>query len=167
MLGESLRNKKGQLLVEAIISISILIVGLLGIFVVISQSLGLYRIAYEQYIASNLAAEGIEVVKNMIDSNSIDGTVPWNQGLATDGDYGVQYDSRALDGTITNKNILYNENTGLYNYDTGTPTNFKRVITTKNISVDEIQVNSVVSWKSRGGFDYVVNLEDRFFNWKP
>lgn len=160
------KKKSGQLLVEAMIAISVMVVGLLGMFSLMSQSLGLYRVAYENYIAANLAAEGIEIVKNMIDANIILGGIPWNQGLASDGNFGVQYDSRSLDATLQNKNLLYDTSTGLYNYTSGTATNFKRVVTIKNVSIDEIQVNSTVTWKSRGALSLDVNLEDHFFNWR-
>ncbi|MBI2506531.1 MAG: hypothetical protein HYW00_00070, partial [Candidatus Colwellbacteria bacterium] len=43
------------------IAMSVMSVGLLSVFAVLSQSLGLNRVVAEQYIASNLAAEGIEV----------------------------------------------------------------------------------------------------------
>lgn len=157
---------RGQLLIEAMIAISVMVVGLLGIFSLISQSLGLYRVAYEEYIAVNLAAEGVEVVKSMIDANIILGGVPWNQGLASDGDFGVQYDSQSLDLTLQSKNLLYDASTGLYNYTQGTPTNFRRVVTVKNVSPDEIQVNSTVTWKSKGALSLSINLEDHFFNWR-
>lgn len=167
------RNRRGQILIESIISITVLVVGLLGIFSVISQSLGLYRVGYEQYVAANLAGEGIEVVKNMIDSNIIDGTVAWNKNLANNGNFSVDYQSRLLSSNF-NSNLLYDSATGLYSY-TSTPTSspsiFKRRIHITNIasgsgSVNEIRVNSVVTWKTRGGKDSTIDLEDRFFNWR-
>lgn len=159
-------SKRGQLLVEAMIAISVMIIGLLGAFSLMSQSLGLYRVAYEEYVAVNLAAEGVEVVKSFIDANAITVGGPWNEGLAKDGDFGAQYNSSSLESSFANKNLLFDQPTGTYNYATGAPTNFKRTITIKNISSDEIQVNSVVSWKSRGGFDSKINVEDHFFNWR-
>src|SRR3989344_5158058 len=146
-------GRQGQLLVEAIIAISVMVIGLLGIFSLMSQSLGLYRIAYEEYVAANLAAEGVEVVKSLIDTNIITGGIPWNQGLASDGNFGIQYNSTTLDPTLTNKNLLYDEAAGLYNYTVGTATGFKRTVAIKNVSADEIQVDSTVAWKSRGGID--------------
>lgn len=160
------QGRQGQLLVEAMVAISVMVIGLLGIFSLISQSLGLYRVAYEEYIGANLAAEGIEVVKSILDSNVIRGSGPWNEGLASDGDFALQYDSQSLDATSVNKSLLYEPVSGVYNYASGTPTNFKRVITIRNVSSDEIQVNSKVSWKSRGGLDLSLNLEDHFFNWR-
>lgn len=168
MRAEFQQNNKtrGQLLIESMIAISVMVVGLLGIFSLISQSLGLYRVAYEEYVAANLAAEGVEVVKNMIDTNIIVGGIPWNQGLASDGDFGVQYDSRSLDPTLQSKALLYDASAGLYNYMSGTSTNFRRVVTVKNVSSDEIQVNSTVTWKSKGAVTLNINLEDHFFNWR-
>jgi hypothetical protein len=158
-------NKKGQMLIEAMIALSIMLISLLGIFYLISQSLGLYRVAYESYVAANLAAEGIEVVKNIVDTNVLAGRA-WNQGLARDGRYGVQYDSLSLDTDSADRQLLYDSASGLYGYRQGGPTNFKRVIVIKNISPDEIQVNSIVSWKNRGGLSLDINLEDHFFNWR-
>lgn len=159
-------NKSGQLLLEAMIAISVMVIGLLGIFSLMSQSLGLYRIVYEGYVAANLAAEGVEVVKNLIDTNVMTGGVPWNRGLARDGNFGIQYNSAALDPTLANKNLLYDEVTGTYNYTIGTATGFKRTVRITNISSDQIQVNSIVEWKGRGGVDLDINLEDHFYNWR-
>src|SRR3989338_1452758 len=159
-------GRQGQLLVEAIIAISVMVIGLLGIFSLMSQSLGLYRIAYEEYVAANLAAEGVEVVKSLIDTNIITGGIPWNFILAAPGDFGLQYDTTILDRALADKNLLYDEATGIYNYTTGTATGFKRTVTITNVSVDEIQVNSTVAWKGRGGIDLSVTLEDHFFNWR-
>lgn len=161
-------RSSGQLLVEAMIAISVTIVGLLGIFSLLSRSLGLYKTVADQYVAANLAAEGIEVVKNILDSNAISGSA-WNKGLAASQKFafGVQYNSEAIDQSLSEKNLRFDSTSQLYNYETGTPTNFKRVITIENISPDEIQVNSEVIWKTRGGLaDSKIDLEDHFFNWR-
>jgi len=55
-----MRRNNGQLIIEMIVAVSLLMIGLLGIFAVLSQSLGLNRVAANQYIAAHLAAEGIE-----------------------------------------------------------------------------------------------------------
>jgi len=153
--------------VEAMIAISVMVIGLLGIFSLTSQSLGLYRVAYEQYVAVNLAAEGIEVVKNMIDTNIISG-VAWNEGLAKKGSFEVQYDSRKLIDPPSNKPLNFDPATGIYSYTSnGSVTNFKReIVIESKLSDNEIQVNSIVTWKGRGGIDFDINLEDHFFNWR-
>ena len=82
------RLSDGQVLVELMVAISVMVIGLLGIFTLLSQSLGLNRVAADQYIAANLAAEGVEVAKNILDHNVIERN-PWNEGLERDGEFGL------------------------------------------------------------------------------
>ena len=165
--GHRQSKNRGQLIVESMIAITILIIGILGVLSLLSQSLGFYRVAYEEHVAVNLAAEGIEVVKNIIDTNIVNGD-RWNKGLAVAKDsFQVQYDSSNLD-PVSNKPLNFDPATGIYSYDTlGFATNFKREIIIENkLSDDEIQVNSIVTWKSRGGAGLSINLEDHFYNWR-
>lgn len=162
-------NKKGgQVLVELMVAVSVMVIGLLGIFTLLSQTLGLNRVAADQYIAANLAAEGVEVVKNILDHNVIERN-PWNEGLEQDGDFGVEYSSVVLDANLADENLKFDKDSGRYNYTSGDDTNFTRVITINNLSeneVNEIQVNSRVEWRSRGGTSFNINLEDHFYNWR-
>lgn len=163
-----LRGVKGQTLVELMIAMSVMSIGFLAVFAVLSQTLGMNKIVANQYIAAHLATEGIEVVKNISDSNVVRGDV-WNASLSSD-KFGVQYDSETLDEV--NKNwanrkltLNFNPDTGIYSYGAGKPTNFVRTITINNISPNEIQVNSEVKWRDKGGVELSINLEDRLFNW--
>ena len=159
----------GQTLVELMIAMSVMSIGFLAVFAVLSQTLGMNKIVVNQYIAANLAAEGIEIVKNISDSNVVRGDV-WNAGLSKNGKFGVQYNTGTLDEVNedwANRKLPlnFNSDTGIYSYDTGMPTNFVRTITINNISPNEIQVNSEVRWRDRGGVELNINLEDHLFNW--
>ena len=158
----------GQTLVELMIAMSVMSIGFLAVFAVLSQTLGMNKIVVTQYIAANLAAEGIEIVKNISDSNVVRGGV-WNDSLSSD-KFGVQYDTGTLgamnkDWANRKLPLNFNPDTGIYSYDTGMPTNFVRTITINNISPNEIQVNSEVRWRDRGGVELNINLEDHLFNW--
>ena len=160
----------GQLLIEMMVAMSVLIIGLLGVFAVLSQSFGLNRVATNQYIAANLAAEGIEVTKNILDANVIANTA-WNSGFvfADSGNFGVQYDTKSLDATAESnatKKLRLDSSTGVYNYDTGSETNFIRTINVENISPDEIKIVSKVKWIDRGGLPLEIGVEDHFLNWR-
>jgi len=153
--------------VELMIAMSVMSIGFLGVFAVLSQSLGLNRVVANQYIAANLAAEGIEVVKNITDSNVARGDA-WNLGLRS-GDFGAQYDSEAKDLNEAWARIPLNFDsaTGRYRYDAKTPTKFQRTVSINNIpGGNEMQVKSVVMWSDRGGTLFEIKLEDRFFNWR-
>lgn len=156
-------QERGQLLIEAGVAISILVIGLLGILSLLSRSLSLNNVVSSRYIASNLAVEGIEVVKNLIDANVIQFN-PWNENINT-GSYEVAFDSLSLNSN-QDRFLLFDPTGNNYNYQTGQPTAFKRIIQITNIGSDEIRVNSAVNWRIRGG-SYSINLEDHFFDWRP
>ncbi len=160
-------NNRGQLLVEAIVAISIIIIGTMGVLGFLYRSLSLNRVISDEFTGTYLAAEGIEIAKNILDSNRNRG-LEWNSGFAS-GAYEADYQSLSLE-VNQNRNIRFDSSAGLYDYENGTPISFTRtiVVATPNPSdANELQVNSIVKWKTRGGGNFEVNLEDHFFNWQP
>lgn len=179
----SLSSKKnGYLMVELMIAITIATIGVLSIAGFISRTLSVNRVISDQFTANYLAMEGVEIVKNIIDANVIEcldiGT-PWNkQGFSgVTQCYEVDYQTLRIKGAppkATNTNclpvgslnpLLFDSANGTYNYDSGAPTRFFRTVQINPVSKDEIQVNSIVKWTTRGGGSHSVNLEDHFFNW--
>lgn len=162
-----LQHNNGYLLVEAMIAISLLTVGFSAVFGLVSNSISLNRVVSDQFTASYLAMEGIEIVKNLIDSNYLKSN-PWNQGFI-DGSYEVDYKSANLgdnfEGSYSTKRLQLDSD-NFYGYQVGDPTIFERTVFIKFNSPNEMKVNSVVKWTGRGGGDFVVNLEDHFFNWR-
>lgn len=154
--------ERGSILLESIIAITVLTVGLLGVFSLLSRSLSLNRVIADRYVAMNLAAEGIELIKNSIDTNIIKG-LPWNGGLAT-GEYEIAYNS-SLQPT-NHRTLNYDESSGLYGYSGNIETRFIREVRIVRKSAFELQVNAIVRWTSRSGGVFDVNLEDHFFNWQ-
>ncbi len=177
MLGKSVGSKefggeRGQLLIEAMIAVGVTTVGLLGVFSLLSQSMGLNKVAADQYVGAYLAAEGIEVVKNIIDTNAYQGGAAWNTGVS-DGTYAVQYDTKGpLSSSAVDVPLKFDPVTSTYNYNVGTDTNFKRAIKITSLRFDsfgrpsELEVDSTVTWNSRGGTQYKINLEDHFMSWR-
>ncbi|MDP2695675.1 MAG: hypothetical protein Q8O87_00275 [bacterium] len=175
MLGKFLHNNRGELIIEAIIAISIIVVGLLSVVTLLSSSQSLNRVLSDRYIATYLASEGIEVVKNLIDTNYISGK-PWNDRLATGNNYLVSFQSPGLLASLPEsyRTVNYGDwsNTipdgayGLGFYVGGSGTNFKRVINISYPTTNEMRVNSIVNWTSRGGGEFEINLEDHFYDWR-
>lgn len=155
-------GNRGQTLVESLVAISILTTGFLGILTLLARSLSLNRVISDNYTATYLAAEGIEIVKNIILNNRIQ-NIPWNSGLST-GVYEVMYDDAALEDN-QNRNLLFDTSEHLYGYTRGQPTNFRRKIEIEEINANELKVKSIVLWTTRGGGSFSVELEDRFFRW--
>jgi type II secretory pathway pseudopilin PulG len=163
MQGKSRKNR-GYVLIEAIVAITIAVVGLLGIFSLLSRSLSLNRVVADRFVASYLAAEGIEIVKNLIDNNILKG-VPWNEGLSS-GTYEADYADTGLIPD-TGRFINVNPDTGAYGYAELTPTLMKRTIAIRNSADgEEIAVGSRVNWVTRGGGKFDINLEEHLFHWR-
>jgi len=156
-------QNQGIILVEAMIAISVLITGILGIFTLMSRSLSLNRVIMDQETAVNLAAEGIELVKNKLDGNILQ-KLPWNSGI-NNGDYEIDFDKEEL-MPYDNRKFSYDASNGQYAYGAGVPTKFARIIKIEMLGTDEMKVNSLVTWITRGSGNFSINLEDRFFNWR-
>jgi len=165
--------RKGYLLIESMVAITVIVVGLLGIFALLSKSLSLNRVINDRYVASYLAAEGVEIVKNLIDNNVLSGD-SWNKNLR-DGNYQFDYSASILPsdcGDICNKVFYWDASQKAYSLaPAGQRTNFIRKVSLKLIAdksglVQSIQVNSVVDWVTRGGANFSINLEDHFYNYR-
>ena len=163
------------MLVETMVALSVITIGLLGIFALLSTSMGLNRFVSEKHVATYLAAEGIELVKNLIDTNYIarkgGQLISWNEGLSQAGSYEIDYMSTSLAPVSGgNLNLLYYSD-GLYGYDQSggaEQTKYKREIIIDPSIADQIKVNSIVVWEGRGLAEArMVNLEDKFFDWRP
>jgi len=154
-------RKRGQTLIETLVAVSVLTAGFLGIVTLLSRSLGLNRVVSDNYAASYLAAEGVEVTKNILDTNAIKGNWP---GISS-GYFEVTYDSSSL-SPYTGKKLEFDSDRNLFAYFGGVETAFTRRITIDISNQDEVKVNSEVNWITRGGGALKINVEDHFFNWK-
>lgn len=148
---------------------TVIAVAILGIFTLSSRSVSLNRVVSDQYIGTYLAAEGIEVVKNIVDSNVVWQCDTWTEGLpATGKDYTVNWDSESLT-EVQNSPEPLRFNDGLYEQgNQGELTRFRRVIRLENgTNANSFHVISTVEWEGRGGAEFEVVLEDVFYNWRP
>ena len=165
-----IRNKfnkyAGQIMVEALVAISIILVGILGVFTLTSSSISINRTAADRYVAINLAKEGVELVKSLLDRNIID-ELPWNNlpGFIMDGDYKIDYDDDALSEWSPSSFLFFSKDSGGYRYQElgDVETNFNRKIAIDNIDDRHIKVTSTVYWKSKN-IDYEFSVVDYFYD---
>ena len=155
-------RRSGQSVAEAIVALGVLVVGLLGILALLSRSLGLSRFISNNYVATYLAGEGVEIVKNLIDANVMNLRL-WNQNLSA-GNYEATHNSQVLESS-RGRTLFYDDASKLYKYSGSSQTGFKREIRLTTPSPDEIQVNVIVRWTTKGA-QSSVNLEDHFYNWR-
>ncbi len=158
-----MNKQKGYFLVESMVAMTLLVIGFLGILALLSNSIALNRVVSDQFIANYLAMEGVEIVKNIINSNAIQGK-PWNENI-NNGSFEVDYASSQVESD-QKRRLLFDSTNGRYGYQSGTQTAFTRTIDIEFIGSDEVRVNSLVKWSGRGG-SFEINLENHFFNWRP
>lgn len=157
----------GFTLLETAIAIAILVAAIIGPMALSSQSIRSASVARNNIISSNLAQEGIELVKNIRLNNRIEDK-PWMQGLnACKNVNGCFIDALDLDVRPCAGNcrfLRFNNSLKLYNYDSGTDSIFRRVITISDINSDEIKVRSSVRWSDKfGNHDFA--LSTSMFDW--
>ena len=84
-----------------------------------------------------------------------------------DGTYRVQWDSQVLIALDGNPNLKKDAATGIYSYDLGNDTIFKRTIEINTVVAGvEKKVVTNVTWVERGGAAKSVSAESHLFNWK-
>ena len=184
------QSRRGQTLVEALVALSILTVGFVGIVTLLTKSFQLNRTVANDTQSTYLAAEGIELTKNMIDHDVYAG---FSQSPGDDffgkcffnGTPRLVY-FNGLDYTTTDCNnvsfsppapgadqLYFNPKTQLFSFDSagGTPSNFTRDVTAQDefdASGDlvDVDVQSTVTWHD-GGLSNTIMLEDHFYHWHP
>ena len=154
--------KKSFTLLEVILAIFVLGVAASGAYTLIYRVLNFSSLLAPKVAASYLAQEGLEIVRNIRDSNWLNDD-NWVNGLDNcSNGCEADYLSTALQ-PYRNRYLKINDN-GLYNYSTGSNSHFKRKIIIETISNNEIKVTSKVSYSLKGS-DFQVSLFEYLYNW--
>lgn len=116
------------------------------------------------YIASLLVQEGFEVVRNIRDSEwfqsgTFGDNLPDGAGI-----YSVQWDSQALENS-PDAFLKRDDITGLFNYNTGTDTIFKRTVDIETeVTGVEKRIIVTVSWTEKNTLKSF-SAEEHLFDW--
>ena len=154
-----IKEQSGQGLLELIIAIGVIAVGLFAVWTLFLSNFFNEQQSESRIVAGNLAREGVEVVKNIRDSNwlKMDNNVPtvsWDTNLVA-GQMVITNlippvsgnESASLTPLLNGNDKLYYHNSG-YFYDTITSTSspYSRIITIKPIcckdSAGDLQCDS-------------------------
>jgi len=174
---------KGFTILEVIVAIFVLTVAVGGSFVLIQQTLIAASLAQSKLTAYYLAQEGIEIVRNIRDTNwlkqrsgelnffwdtdIIPLELPLGESRDCIADYNDDGLSNFIEGTPLN---LVN---GFYSYDaSGDPTPFERKITITKLDLPgtsyaddyKLRVTVQVRWSERGR-DHSVEASEDLYNW--
>ena len=161
----NVKTNKGFTLIEVLTAIFLIVAGLIGVLSIISQTISFTSLSSSKLVASYLAQEGIEIVRNVRDGNWLE-QEGWKTGLA-DGDWQADYNDLAL-FNYNDNNFLKIDSSGFYSYDSGNNTKFKRKITIKQETDAEnneyLKVSVEVMWKQIGK-DHTVTAQEYLYNW--
>jgi len=160
---------KSFTLIETIAAIFILTAGILAISSLISYLISVSSISSQKLIAAYLVQEGIEIVRNIRDTNFLSGN-SWNYGLTSCGlgCFNFDYRSQTIpDNTnCSGKNYLSLVN-NFYQCSFSSPINLQRKVTISQISNPEgLKVEVEVSWKERGR-THSLKVQENLYNWQP
>lgn len=166
------KNAQGFMLLELLLGIFILIVGVAGIHGFISRFFVYNRFLTSKMTAAYLTQEGIEIVRNVRDTNWVEGNT-WDEGIfcceSSPGNCSsapcecneceADYDDVQLSQSSGYKMDV--DGNGFF-YHSGSPgaTDFKRVIKVRRDNSEYIEVCVTTSWE--GG---EVKACDKLYNW--
>jgi prepilin-type N-terminal cleavage/methylation domain-containing protein len=170
MLNKSIKNgfKKGFTVIEVMVALFIIVTGIVGISGLLSQTVASSSLVSSKLIAGYLAQEGIEIVRNIRDSNWLEQrsepAIFWDQGIPV-GNWEADYQSISLSSPFAGSGsyLKIGNSNGLYSYSAGQTTKFKRKITI-NKDTDVIMITVTVFWdEKRKNQSFVV--KENLYNW--
>jgi len=184
---QTLRRKKtsGYILIEALVAITLLLVGLPAALSSASKGISSASYAKDQLIATNLAQEGIEIIRTTRDGNYLlnrSGTVTnWLAGfgpaICGSGrgcivDIGPGASDPMIQacgaGCVAVLNVDAN---GIYSHSAGgTPTKYRRTVKVVTVCSgsgcpEEVMVTSTVNFITSSGGPKSVSVTEDIYNW--
>lgn len=155
-------NVKGFSMIEVIVAVFILSLAAFGCFILIQQTIIAASLNQMQLTAYYLGQEGVEIVRNIRDTNWLQKQV-WTTGLAVGGgEQEADYQSTAL--TASQNRYLKTDSNGFYNYASGTETKFKRKIIVTQEAGGYLQVRVIVEWQEREK-EHSIEVINLLYNW--
>jgi len=176
-------STNGFTLIELLITVSVITVGILGVFTAVQQGIIIVDYSRSRLTAAFLAQEGVEIIKNIRDTNLLEGrtgTVLWNAGIdpgASPKEYEVVYDDVDNEGVFlssafcspncdfSNLKFLKKTDNVLYNYSLGDNTRYKRKIRIEKISDEHLRLTIVVYWTTKKGSDEFQLMQEMYKWW--
>lgn len=186
--------KKAQGLLETIVAIGVITTGLISVIALVISNLTNERETALRYQAINLAREGVELVRNIRDSNWLNGQDVW-QGIGATSERQemfLEYNPAGVTEVSLNSlgsaQIFKRASDGVYVQgsagagEQGTP--FSRILTLQLLDCADdtvacgdifnedrrnaiaLQVTSEVSWRSGSGREDAVAITETLYDWR-
>jgi hypothetical protein len=173
-------HNKGFSFIGVTVATFIAMVGIMGVFSLANMSLSAAQVSKMRLIASGLAQEGVEIIRDIRKSNTdwrdwewYSTTTPMAHPVGSSEEYCVQYNTASLSdpGCSSPEDPIKLDTSlglyGVYQYGDGEDTSFYRKVTLTRLSKDQVKVVVEVKWQIKGKSDWhYLIIEDRLWNWK-
>jgi len=153
-------NSKGFTFIEVMVAISVTIVGIVGIYTLVPRVFSVVSTSKDKFISSQLAQEGIELIRNVRDSNWLAGK-SWDNSL-TGYEAGCEIDYNDSSPVSYQNRYLQIDSNGFYNYGQGANTKFKRKITISPES-NLLAVEVEIIWQGKYS---PLRVRETLYNWR-
>ncbi|MDP2641470.1 MAG: prepilin-type N-terminal cleavage/methylation domain-containing protein [Candidatus Yanofskybacteria bacterium] len=159
---------RGFSIIEVLVALFVLTMGAGAAFVLATGVSSSGSFVKSQLTASYLAQEGIEIVRNIRDSNFLKMRAQggsWDEGLeGCEGGCGADYQDAQLSPALAAAYLAFDAEEGFYLYgDSPASSGFRRVIT---VTQDEgvMRISVAVFWEEKGQ-EYDVEAYTELYNW--
>lgn len=164
LLKDLRQQNYGQSLLELVVAIGIINVGLFSVWHLSFSNFNAEREAQDRVIATNLAREGIEIIKNIRDSNWLaadennacphnvtpDNPCQWDSGLTGEDSTAIilkafsetenvylDFGPDFLVDPSDARTLLYRDINGFFSHDNGFSTGYRRLITLREVCCED------------------------------
>jgi len=166
------KKNLGFTLIEIMVAISVFSVGILGVYALVPTAIFLGAENSDRFVAAQLALEGLEIVRNIRDSNWLEQSDNpsnlWNEGLdncsaGCEADYLVLQNIEPVLTSYGVGRYLKIDSQGFFNYTNGASTEkFKRKITIAS-DVNALNISVAVEWSKK--YPPLV-LAEKLYDWR-
>ena len=153
--------KKGFTIVELLVVILIISIGITGSYALVGNIFASSSLMAQRLSAAYLAQEGIEIVRNIRDSNWVNGD-SWDDGLPF-GDFEADYTALSLSDSYFGNKLKIDNN--IYNHTSGTDSIYDRKITISLNGDGSLNVAVIITWFSNSS-NHSILIEENIYDWK-
>jgi len=168
--------KKGFTLIEVVVSVTILMIGAVGVYVIFNRVISVPSRVSSKFTGAYLAQEGVEIIRNIRDTNWIEGE-DWNNGLTVncptgcdcttgcEADYttGTNDPDAVLLRNYAEKRLRMHQNK-FFGYTPGKPSPYTREIILTQPNANAMDVEVIVRWELKGE-QKEFRVKERLYNW--
>ncbi|MDP3954091.1 MAG: type II secretion system protein [bacterium] len=165
------REAVGFTLIEVMVSLFVIGTSMTAILFIFSTSINSATTVKNNTVAAALAQEGAEIMNNLRNEDWINsrafGSFGNPGGVLADGQYRVQWNSSQTLTLSSNPFLRLDSNTGIYSYDMGNDTLFKRAIAIETVVPDiQKRITITMTWADNRGNTKTLTAESHLFNWR-